>query len=52
VDVTTGAAVAADNDDAVGTVLPPSSTKDEDTYLSALVVFKKRVHWHIPGRCW
>ncbi len=37
-DVATGAAVAADNNDAVGAVVPPSSTKDNDAYVGALVV--------------
>ena len=36
-DVATGAAVAADDNDAVGTVVPPSSTMDEDTNVSACV---------------
>ncbi len=39
VDVSTGAAVAADDNDAVSTVIPPSSTKDKDAYISASVVF-------------
>ena len=37
VDVATGAAVAANNNDAVSAVVPLSSTKDEDAYLGALV---------------
>ncbi len=40
VDVSTGALVAANNDDAVGTVVPPSSTKDEDAYVGASVAFE------------
>ncbi len=40
VDVSTGAAVAANEDDAVGAVDPPSSTNDKDAYIGALVVFK------------
>ena len=40
VDVFTGAAVAADDDDAVGAVLPLSSTNDKDAYVDALVAFE------------
>jgi hypothetical protein len=40
VDGATGAAVAADDDDAVGTIVPPSSTKDEDAYVGASVAFE------------
>ena len=40
VDVSTGAAVAADNDDAAGAVVPPSSTNDKDAYVGASVAFK------------
>ena len=40
VDVSTGAAVAADNNDAVGAVVPPLLTKDKDAYVSTLVSFK------------
>ena len=40
VDVSTGAAVAADNDDAADAVVPPSLTNDKDAYVSALVAFK------------
>jgi hypothetical protein len=43
VDVATGAAVAANNDDAVGTVIPPSSTKDEEAYVGALVAAHLRM---------
>jgi hypothetical protein len=39
VDVSTGATVAADDDDAVGAVIPLSLTNDEDAYVSALVAF-------------
>ena len=39
-DVATGAAVAADNDNAVGAVVPPSSTKDEDAYVGVSVAFE------------
>ncbi len=38
VDVATGAAVA--DDDAVSTVFPPSSTKDEGAYVRVLVAFE------------
>ena len=34
-----GNAVAADNDDDVDAVVPPSSTKDKDAYVGASVVF-------------
>ncbi len=40
VDVSTGAAVAADNDDAISAVVPPSSTNDEDAYVGASVAFE------------
>ncbi len=40
VDVATGTAAAANDDNAVGTVVPPSSTKDEDAYVGALVAFE------------
>jgi hypothetical protein len=40
VDVATGAAVAANDDDAVGAVIPPSSTKDEGAYVGASVAFE------------
>jgi hypothetical protein len=40
VDIAAGDAVAADNDDAVDAVVPPSSTKDEDSYVGALVAFE------------
>jgi hypothetical protein len=40
VDVATGATVAANEDDAVGAVVPPSSTKDEGAYVGALVAFE------------
>jgi hypothetical protein len=35
-----GAAIAADNDNAVSIVVPPSLTKDKDGYVGALVVFE------------
>ena len=35
-----GAAVAADDNNAVGTVVPQSSTNDKDTYVSASVAFE------------
>ncbi len=35
VDVSTGAAVAADNDNAIGAVIPLSLTNDKDAYVSA-----------------
>ncbi len=40
VDVATGAAMAANNNNAVGAVVPPSSTKDEDAYIGALLAFE------------
>ncbi len=40
VDVSTGTAVAANEDDAIGAVVPPSSTKDEDAYIGASVAFE------------
>ena len=40
VDFATGAAIAAADYNAVGTVLPLSSTKDEDAYVGVLVAFK------------
>jgi hypothetical protein len=40
VDIAAGDAVAADNDDAVDAVVPPSLTKDEDAYVGASVVFE------------
>ncbi len=39
-DVSTGAAIAADNDDAVGTVVPLSSTNYKDEYVSASLEFE------------
>ena len=40
VDITAGDAVAADNNDAVNAVVPPSSTKDEGAYVGASVAFE------------
>ena len=40
VDVSTGTAVAANDDDAISAVNPPSSTKDKDAYVGALVAFE------------
>ncbi len=40
VDVAMGGAVAADKDDAIGAVVPPSSTKDEGAYVGPSVAFK------------
>ena len=40
VDVSTGTTVAANDDDAVSAVVPPSSTNDKDAYVCALVVFQ------------
>ncbi len=40
VDIAAGDDVAANNDDAVGAVVPPSLTKDEYTYIGALVAFE------------
>ncbi len=39
-DITTGAAVAAAAADAIGNAVPPSSTKNKDTYVGVLVAFK------------
>ncbi len=39
-DVSTGGAVAANDDDAFGAVLPPSSTNDKDAYNSALAALE------------
>ncbi len=35
-----GTAVAANDDNVIGTVVPLSSTKDKDAYVGALVAFK------------
>ena len=40
VDVSTGAAVAANNEDAVGAVVPPSPTNHEDAYVGVPVAFE------------
>ncbi len=40
VDVSTGTTVAAYDQDAVGAVVPPSSTNDEDAYVDTLVAFE------------
>ncbi len=40
VDIAACGAVAADDDNAVDAVIPPSSTKDEDAYVSASVAFE------------
>ena len=40
VDVSTGATVAADDDNAISTVIPPSSTKDKEAYVGASVAFQ------------
>ena len=40
VDVSTGTVIAADGNDDVSAVLPPSSTNDKDSYVSALVAFE------------
>ena len=40
VDVAMGAAIATNNDNAIGAVVPPSSTEDEDAYAGALVAFE------------
>ncbi len=39
-DIAAGSAIAANHEDAVNAVVPPSSTKDEDAYVSALVAFE------------
>ncbi len=40
VDVSTGTAVAAEDNDAISAVVPLPSTKDEDAHVGAWVVFK------------
>jgi hypothetical protein len=40
VDISTGAAIAADNDDAISAVVPPSSTNDKDAYVGTSVTFE------------
>ncbi len=40
VDVATGPTVAANNDNAAGSVVPLSSTKDKGTYVDVLVAFE------------
>jgi hypothetical protein len=40
VDIAAGDAVAANNDDVVDAVVPPSSTKGKDAYIGASVAFK------------
>ena len=40
VDIAACGAVAADDNDAVDAVIPPSSTKDEDAYVGASVAFE------------
>jgi hypothetical protein len=40
VDVSTGAAIAANNDDAISAVVPPSSTNDKDAYVGTPVAFE------------
>ena len=40
VDVAMNAIVAADDDNAIGAVVLPSSTKDEDAYVGALLAFE------------
>ena len=40
VDVATGAPVAADNNDALGAVVPSSLTKDEGAFVGASVAFE------------
>ncbi len=39
-DIAAGDAVAADDNDAVNAVVPPSLTKDKDTYVGASVAFE------------
>ena len=39
VDVASGATITANDDDAVGAVVPPSSTEDEGAYVGASVEF-------------
>ena len=39
-DIAACGAVAADDDNAVDAVVPPSSTKDKDAYVGASVAFK------------
>jgi hypothetical protein len=40
VDIAAGNAVAADDDDSVNAVVPPSSTKGKDAYVGGLVAFE------------
>ena len=40
VDVSTGAAVTAANNDAISAVIPPSSTNDKEAYIGASVAFE------------
>jgi len=40
VDVASGTTVAANDEDADGTVVPPSSTEDEGAYVGASVEFE------------
>ena len=40
VDIAACIAVAADDDDAVNAVVPPSSTKEDNAYVGTLVAFK------------
>ncbi len=40
VDVATGATIATANDDAIGAVVPLSSTKDKDAYVGMSVAFE------------
>ena len=38
--MSTGATVAANDNDVDGTIVPPSLTKDEGAYVGALVAFE------------
>ena len=40
VDVAKGAVVADNEDDAIGAIVPPSSTENKDAYVGALVAFE------------
>ena len=54
VDVARGAAVAANDNKAIGAVVPPFLTKDEDAYIGALVAAHLRtvpVNLPQPPRC-
>ena len=51
VDIVAGGAAAADDDNAVDAVVPPSLTKDEDTCVGAMVAFEGACVGAFCGRC-